>query len=73
MAIILIIVGVSCFLGGMIVTGGIAGTYHYVREQRDIRRRTDAIYQYFQESYNDDPEDKIDRLQIIKEFDGKKF
>jgi hypothetical protein len=39
-----IILGTTCFVGGMIMTTTMYGIYNYWSERREIQRRTDNLY-----------------------------
>ena len=43
-----VVIGVGCFFGGSIVTAGVMGVYNYFKEQREMRRRSDALYEEYQ-------------------------
>lgn len=49
--IVELIVGISSFVGGILMTGSIYKMVNYWRERRDIERRTMALYDSF---VNDD-------------------
>jgi hypothetical protein len=42
-----IIVGVSSFLGGAILSAGLYEFYNYWSEERELRRRTETLYLEF--------------------------
>ena len=42
-----LIIGASCFIGGIFFTSGLVGIYKYIKERREVRRRSQALYNHF--------------------------
>ena len=46
-----VIISVSSFFGGAIGTFGLMTLYNYMREQRELRNRTEQLYLEFSTKY----------------------